>query len=323
MYGTARDILLYTASLDWFRAVLEWVTCLIHSSVIFGSSLGKSKYRDPTIWAWYWHSTLPVRLFLNTTLCRAPVGVRASWAPSRLGNWPVMLGPQAEEVQTLTAAFWILVVVVGTSTRLGILLSSHPAQLHLSTWEPAFLNLQLLGALQGVQLLPKRLGTQLIHHTLVWGGSLKHPLLWIPSGELYTSGGLGLYHTSWCLAHRTDWHSAVGPWLVPVSVLFSSPRCPMCSGNPYVTRSPCGPEHWGWVEGSTSPTPDLGLLAAWSLPPASWLVPEPWSHQVPLCTPGKWTGILATSWVSSIFPMYALWIALPTCVKVTLISLLC
>ena len=39
----------YTVSLDQFRAILEWVPCSIHSSVIFGLSLGESKPRDPTI----------------------------------------------------------------------------------------------------------------------------------------------------------------------------------------------------------------------------------------------------------------------------------
>ena len=67
----------------------------------------------------------------------------------------------------LMAAFQIPVVVVGTFARLKILLLSPQAKLHLPAKEPGVLNLQPLGALQGVQLPLNGLGTQWIHCTWV------------------------------------------------------------------------------------------------------------------------------------------------------------
>ena len=63
----------------------EQVMCSIDSTMILGSSLGESRHRDLIIWAWYWHSILPVNSFLNTAICMAPMGVRGSWA-SGSGN---------------------------------------------------------------------------------------------------------------------------------------------------------------------------------------------------------------------------------------------
>ena len=182
-----------------------------------------------------------------------------SWIQPSVGPWkrsepfellqdqviqPVVLCPQVEEVQTLMTAFWILVATAGTFTRTGILLLSLPAQLHLLAWEPAPLNLQPPGTLQGVQLPLKGWAAQWIHHTWVWGdGYPKHPFLWIPSVEPYTCRGLRPHPQIMMLGppgHLVKCHR----------VLASTRVCPFlaswmshCSGNYDAARSLCNSVH--------------------------------------------------------------------------------